>query len=66
MYNDNKIFIEEHFEPTKPNPAVAITTLSYGGIIAVLDFIKGILGLINMHRNANLHYSNLNRPKSNL
>lgn len=56
--NENKIFTEEHFEPTKPNPVVAIKTLFHGGIIAIWDFIKGIPGLIKMHRKANRYYRN--------
>lgn len=54
--DENKVFSEEHFEPTKPNPAVAIRALTHGGVIAVWDFIKGIPGLIQMHRKANKHY----------
>ncbi|WP_223826735.1 deiodinase-like protein [Flagellimonas sp. S3867] len=43
--NDNKIYTEEHFEPTKPNPAVAIKALTHGGAIAVWILLKEFLGL---------------------
>ena len=54
--HEDKLFTEEHFEPSKPTPWVAIKALSQGGIVAIWDFIIGLPGLLRLHKKANEAY----------
>jgi len=54
--NKNRIITEEHFEPAKPNPFIMLKALSQGGFIAIWDLIKGIPGLLRLHKKANEAY----------
>lgn len=53
---ENQIEPEEHFGPQKPTPFLAVKVLLKGGWIAVKDFIKGIPGVIKLHKQANEAY----------
>lgn len=56
--DQNEYITEEHFEPAKPNPKIMAQALSQGGFIAIWDFIKGIPGLLRLHKKANEEYDN--------
>lgn len=54
----NKVYHEEHFEPAKPSPIIAMKVLWQGGMVAIWDFLKGIPSLLRLHKNANDMYKN--------
>jgi len=52
-YSPDKVISQQHYEPARPTPWVAIKTLFLGGYNAFLDFITSIPQLIKLHRKAN-------------
>ena len=52
----NKIYVKEHFKPSKPTAFVATKTLLNGGSLAMWDFLKELPGIIRLHKKASLPY----------
>ncbi|MBX2817155.1 MAG: hypothetical protein KTR24_14200 [Saprospiraceae bacterium] len=54
--SQSKVYPEEHFEPSRPSLLIALRTLGDGGLIAIWDFVKGLRGLLRLHREAARSY----------